>query len=178
MALGITATVGKAYSTNSHTDVAIVQELLNNVPVSDGGTVEQLINDGQCGLHLIELLTNFQEAQFPVPFEHGKVAPGGQTMKRLNDYCGKPSLTGSTKMFCPHGGTVTARAAWRVRGLDPSEWPLKPTDQCTISGCPISTPCVKLQWLPGRYKGMLDSESTGMCLTKTNAPQGRVVIGQ
>ena len=176
MAKTINSTVGKAYSTNSHMDVLIVQELLNNVPESDGGTKEEIIRDGKCGPDLIELIANFQENQFPTPFEHGKVSPGGQTIKRLNDYCGRPSLTGSSEMLCPHGGKITARAAWSVHGLDRTEWPLKPTDHCTISGCPISTPCVKVQWMPGPYKGMLDADSTGMCLSKMNAPQGTVVI--
>lgn len=177
MAKGINSTVGKAYSANSRADVLIVQELLNNVPESDGGTKEEVIRDGKCGPDLIELITNFQENQFPTPSERGKVSPGGQTIKRLNDYCGTPSLTGSSEIHCPHGGTVSARAAGRVQGLDITEWPLKPTDHCTISGCPFSTPCVKVQWMPGPYKGILDADSIGMCLSKTHTPQGKVVIG-
>lgn len=177
MALGINATVGKAYSTNSHTDVAIVQELLNNVPVSEGGTSETLIYDGQCGPHLIEILINFQETQFSPPLEHGKVTPGGQTIARLNDYSGSPALTESSVMLCPHGGKVTARASWSVQGLARSEWPLKPTDHCTIAGCPLATPCVKVKWMPTPYK-VLDRGSTGLCLNKMNSPQGTVVFDQ
>ena len=111
MAKTINAAVGGAGCPNHITDVKIVQELLNLVPVSEGGTDLEIIPNGQCDEEFIEIIETFQNWQFSPPFERWKVTPGGQTITRLNTYSDSPALTETTVMNCPHGGMVAAQAS-------------------------------------------------------------------
>jgi len=175
MAKSINGAVGKMGSPNMSPDVRTVQQMLNNVPSSEGGPDSNIIVDGRCGPALIGFIQDFQAEQFDRVVEDGKVHPGGQTITRLNTYDDYPALTASSTLWCPHGGKVSARPARTVIGLDASEAPLTLTDVFHIAGCPLDTPCVKVKWVTSPCK-ILDAQSVGQCVTKANVPQGLVVI--
>lgn len=175
MAKVIHSSVGTMGSANMLADVRIVQELLNRVPRYEGGPEEPLVVDGRCGPILIAAIRKFQSEQFFQLLEDGKVQPGKQTITRLNQYSGSPALTGASRICCPHGGMVTAKALTIVPGLDPSEAPLTTTDHFQIAGCPTKSPCVKVKWVVASGK-LLDAQSTGVCLSAANVPQGPAII--
>jgi hypothetical protein len=81
--LSITASVGTD-GQNDKADVAIVQELLNAVPADQGGPASPLVVDGLIGPNTINAINAFQMKQ--LGFQDGRVDPGFDTIKRLNEF--------------------------------------------------------------------------------------------
>lgn len=87
MARQITAPVGpNAKGGNNPTDVVTVQELLNNVPPSEGGPEPELKIDGICGNKTGAAIQKFQLKQFGWSGADGRVDPLKQTLAKLNKY--------------------------------------------------------------------------------------------
>ena len=82
----ITAAVGQG-RTNIPADVATVQYLLNCVPVSQGGPMQELTIDGFAGLLTICTVNHFQKVQFG--WSDSRIEPeqlGGVTIVELKKY--------------------------------------------------------------------------------------------
>lgn len=77
----IAASVGTG-GTNRSADVATVQFLLNCVPSTRGGPVQELKIDGKIGGLTIEAIRSFQRKRFN-GFADGRVDPNGQTLMHL-----------------------------------------------------------------------------------------------
>ena len=88
MARTISASVGRMGGVNRPPDVKTVQELLNQVPVSDGGPRTPLIENGLCGQDTIDAIQKFQLHHFGWRGADGRVDPGGPTLRKLNEYDG------------------------------------------------------------------------------------------
>jgi hypothetical protein len=86
--LDIQAPVG-ANGTNRDDDVLIVQELLNTIPVNEGGAVPTLDLDGWCLAKTVGAIQTFQRRRFN-GWSDGRVDPGGKTIKALNDLADGP----------------------------------------------------------------------------------------
>lgn len=101
MGKSIAATVGQG-SVNLPIDVGTVQYLLNCVPESDGGPVQELVMDGLIGPLTLGAINRFQGMQ--LGFRDGRVDPesqGGKTIVRLNMYDPTPSSPSITPQFKP-----------------------------------------------------------------------------
>ena len=96
------------------------------------------------------------------------------------------SLTTSTRMSCPHAGTVNVVTGnTQVHAGDPV---LRSTDVFTVSGCPFTlpgpkpSPCLRVQWLvfdvrvTAAGSPSLSTDSLGLCLSADMIPQGMVTI--
>ena len=176
MARSITSTVGKIGNPNMAADVKAVQEMLNNVDSNWGGPDPKLVPDGKSGPKLVAAIQAFQAENVGSSMESGKVTPNGETIARLIEYDPYPALTGCSSLNCPHGGTVTATAIPKPGGWSGGDKvPLTMTDKFTISGCPMTKPCVKVKWTSSPSK-FLDARSVGLCVNALNLPQGQVVI--
>lgn len=86
MARTISASVGRTVSANRHDDVVTVQELLNQVPPSEGGPQPTLVVDGLCGEKTRGAIQKFQLHHFGWSGADGRVQPGRQTLAKLNQY--------------------------------------------------------------------------------------------
>lgn len=99
------------------------------------------------------------------------------------------SLTTSSTLQCPHGGTVTITSTNMRAKADGA--PLATmADTFTIAGCPFQlpttpptpSPCLTVRWLVTdmRVKAnsnlTLSMSSQGLCLSGAQIPQGPVVI--
>lgn len=80
----IAASVGKD-GENKPDDVLIVQVHLNQVPKDIGGPEEMLVPDGLCGPKTIAAIERFQKQHLGEASADGRVAPGKETIKRLNE---------------------------------------------------------------------------------------------
>ncbi|HXG18822.1 MAG TPA: hypothetical protein VNN62_07095 [Methylomirabilota bacterium] len=76
--------VGKG-GVNQKDDVAAVQQLLNQVPASEGGAPTPFQNLGVCDPTTIQAIIRFQLRHIP-HLADGRVDPGGQTLALLNNY--------------------------------------------------------------------------------------------
>jgi len=85
MAKSITASVGRMGGVNRPNDVRTVQELLNKIPVTSGGPIPLLETDGVCGKKTIDAIQKFQLHHFGWQGADGRVDPGGQTLRKLNE---------------------------------------------------------------------------------------------
>lgn len=85
MARTISGSVGRA-SANRQSDVATVQELLNQVSQSEGGPQPKLKVDGLCGPKTSAAIQKFQLHHFGWSGADGRVEPGHQTIAKLNEY--------------------------------------------------------------------------------------------
>lgn len=94
-------------------------------------------------------------------------------------------LTTASTMMCPHGGTVTAVASQQKAQAGAAI--LMQSDSCTIAGCPFTigpnpSPCVTVRWVSPATRNTLagtpalTSDSVGLCLAATQAPQGPVQV--
>ena len=94
-------------------------------------------------------------------------------------------LTTATTMMCPHGGTVTATAGSQKANAGAPV--LVQSDTCAIAGCPLNisgapSPCVTVRWVTAAVRAThggtpaLTTDSVGLCLAATQAPQGTVLI--
>jgi hypothetical protein len=83
----ISAPVGQG-APNIFTDVLTIQELINQVPVSEGGLPDdkKLAVDGICGPKTKDAISKFQLKQFGWKGADGKVEPGKQTLAKLNSF--------------------------------------------------------------------------------------------
>jgi len=96
------------------------------------------------------------------------------------------TLTTSSRMSCPHAGTVNAVCGNTT--VKAGDFVLRSTDTFTISGCtftlpgPKPSPCMKVQWLVSDVKvraatsPSLSTDSLGLCLSADMIPQGMVNI--
>ncbi len=99
------------------------------------------------------------------------------------------TLTVSSSMQCPHGGTVQIVSA-NTRVKADGSFTAQATDTFTIVGCPyqipaavpIPSPCVIVHWIVpdvrNRVNGnfTLSQTSTGLCLSPYGVPQGSVIV--
>jgi hypothetical protein len=76
--------VGKG-GANQRDDVAAIQDLLNQVPASQGGPLTPIAGIGTCGSETINAIIRFQLRHIP-RLADGRVDPGGQTLALLNNY--------------------------------------------------------------------------------------------
>ena len=79
----ITATVGEG-GANIATDVAMVQYLLNCVPVSHGGPMRELKIDGFAGVVTTEAINHFQKVHFGQ--SNSRLESGGNAFSELIKY--------------------------------------------------------------------------------------------
>lgn len=96
------------------------------------------------------------------------------------------TLTASSVMMCPHGGTVQASPSStnvQIAGAPA----LTASDVFVIAGCVfnisgVPSPCVTVQWVQPAEQSTISGSPTlteasvGLCLGATQAPQGPVMI--
>lgn len=98
---------------NLSEDTKTVQQLLNNVPVAEGGPSPLLEDDGKCGPLTKDAIKKFQWKQFGWKGTDGRVDPDGPTMAKLNEFDKKaappvpppppqPTLPEATDFFIIH----------------------------------------------------------------------------
>ena len=96
MARKLVASVGRMGGVNFRDDVITVQQLLNQVPVNEGGPKPLLVVDGVCGSKTVKAIQLFQVKQIGWSGAYGRVDPNGPTHNRLNKYDksggGKPHI--------------------------------------------------------------------------------------
>jgi hypothetical protein len=179
----ISASVGTKGGRNKPSDVITVQQMLNSVPPGKGRPLPELQVDGLCGFKTITAIQNFQSLHFGWQGRDGRVDPGGQTLRKLNDLAtsspfGPQPLTSSAVMLCPHGGSVSVQQANFGSPV------LSANDVFIIGGCPkvqpgaaggMPSPCLLVQWITSAGPA-LDTASIGLCLTASRVPQGSVII--
>jgi hypothetical protein len=100
------------------------------------------------------------------------------------------TLTISSALMCPHGGSVSIVSANTRVSAGGSAVALV-SDTFSISGCPFQrplpggaqpSPCVTVQWLVTdlrvnvQGRRTLSSASQGLCLAADQVPQGAVVV--
>lgn len=100
------------------------------------------------------------------------------------------SLTVSSQLQCPHGGTVNIISS-NTRVKAQGSFMATMADTATVTGCPfqipigvgtIPSPCLYVQWLVpdtrARVNGTftLSQGSVGVCIGATGAPQGTVIV--
>src|ERR1035437_10287001 len=105
----ISASVGAMGGRNLPPDVISVQQLLNRVPLGQGPPIPELQVDGLCGFKTISAILKFQLQHFGWQGRDGRVDPGGNTLKKLNELTqfalpGPKPLPMSPKKTCPRGG--------------------------------------------------------------------------
>lgn len=95
-------------------------------------------------------------------------------------------LTIESTLMCPHGGTVTAittNTATKAGGA----YVVRSSDTFIVAGCPfvialVPSPCITVQWITWALastvmgENVLTTESQGLCLAATMAPQGPVMV--
>lgn len=97
------------------------------------------------------------------------------------------TLTTSSQLKCPHGGTVSVTTSNTTTDAAGSKI-VTAADTFTVSGCaftlpgPKPSPCVRVQWvMPDvrvRVGGspVLSQTSVGLCLSAESVPQGPVTV--
>lgn len=87
MPRSISAPVGIG-SPNRADDVRTIQELVNKVPLDQGGLPDdkKLVVDGICGPKTQDAISKFQLKHFGWKGADGKIEPGKQTLAKLNDF--------------------------------------------------------------------------------------------
>jgi hypothetical protein len=99
---------------------------------------------------------------------------------------GAQALTVNSTLMCPHGGSVNIISSNTKVKVDGAFAALS-NDQFIIAGCPFSisgapSPCLSVKWLVADMKtkagnvATLGMNSTGLCMSGANAPQGPVTI--
>jgi hypothetical protein len=96
-------------------------------------------------------------------------------------------LTTSSVLQCPHGGSVSAMTTNTVTKAG-GAFVVTQSDTFTIAGCPftlpggVPSPCVTVQWITSSLSSTVQSnnalttESQGLCLAGSRAPQGTVLV--
>jgi len=92
MSISISATVGK-FGVNRMNDVAEIQQVLNNVPIAQGGPVIPIPVNGFCGEQTKAAIKSFQLFHFGVDGADGRVDPNSQSVKRLAQFQGPTRQT-------------------------------------------------------------------------------------
>lgn len=100
------------------------------------------------------------------------------------------TLTTTSTLMCPHGGSVQIITT-NSRVTADGGFVALATDSFIISGCPnqipaapspIPSPCIQVQWLVPDTRNTingtptLNQSSVGLCLSATGIPQGQVSI--
>ena len=175
MSRSISASVGRMGGKNLPDDVITVQQLLDQVPLSQGGPMPLLEVDGLCGPKTINAIQRFQLHHFGWAGADGRVDTAGPTLAKLNEFDslstrvpGPVPITMQTVMRCPHGGRVLAAPVVARTVLTTS-------DTFLIGGCLLPTPCIRVIWSgpPGRS---LTTRSVGTCVNAFGNAQGSVTI--
>lgn len=127
MARTISQSVGRLGGKNLYADVITIQQMLNQVPATQGGPAKPLGVDGSCGTNTINAIQVFQIKHFGWSGADGRVDPAGQTMAKLNTFDKtvvvpptppvappKPVLPTSSNFFMFHmsGKTTTNASAF------------------------------------------------------------------
>jgi peptidoglycan hydrolase-like protein with peptidoglycan-binding domain len=82
MSISISATVGR-FGVNRMNDVAEIQQLLNNVPITQGGPVIPIRVNGFCGEQTKSAIKDFQLFHFGVDEADGRVDPNSRSCALL-----------------------------------------------------------------------------------------------
>src|SRR5450756_1266915 len=100
------------------------------------------------------------------------------------------SITTSSTLQCPHGGTVSITSSSQRAKADSSPIATQ-ADTTTVSGCPfqipapsgtVASPCVTVQWIVADMRvtagsiPSLSASAVGLCFSATSIPQGAVVV--
>ena len=94
MPKSISASVGQ-HAPNIESDVRVIQELLNNVPLTALGPVRDLDVDGVYGPLTRAAIIDFQKFHFGLQAADGRVDPGRPTITKLNEFEAVPAQTSS-----------------------------------------------------------------------------------
>jgi hypothetical protein len=172
MTQSISASVGRMGGKNVPDDVITVQQLLNQVPIAQGGVPKPLDVDGLCGPKTIDAIQKFQLHHYGWKGADGRVDPGGPTLAKLNEFDGlkpaPPPITNKTLMRCSHGGHVTGQSLRGTRVLTTS-------DKFTVGACVFPSPCVKVVWSGPPGKPLVVGD-VGQCVNASGAVQGVVMF--
>lgn len=102
------------------------------------------------------------------------------------------TITNTTTLQCPHGGTVQIQTA-NTKAKAEGGYVATVADTFVVSGCtfqlpgapPIPSPCVKVQWLVSDIqvsaisnRVVSGTNSVGLCLAASGLPQGKVLESQ
>jgi len=91
------------------------------------------------------------------------------------------SITINSSLQCPHGGMVQI-VTTNTRAMADSGFIATIADTFIISGCPLSSPCVTVQWIVPdisvKVNGnpTISQSSVGLCLSAAQLPRGPVII--
>lgn len=173
MARDLTAAVGPGCPNLPH-DIRTIQELLVFVPPHEGGTSPPLPADGVASPAFIAALKAFIERNPSLLPEAGRVNPGGPTMARLNDYDPLRPLKLTSRLMCPHGGTVSVTSTGRRDSLPH----LTLAAQAVVTGCPMQMPqgCTTARWVASPNPNFLDQRSSGICTSAQGGATGPVMV--
>jgi hypothetical protein len=108
----ISASVGQD-GKNVKSDVMTVQDLLNKVPVHEGGPQAPLKVDGLAWTKTIAAIKRFQSINLGHKWPDGRVDPGGKTLAKLNQYDVLPPGPPP-----PPANARKVSTLFRIRGLD------------------------------------------------------------
>ena len=106
----ITRSVG-AGGVNKPADVTEVQQLLNQVPVAQGGAAPPFLLFGTCNSATLAAILRFQKMQVPA-FADGRIDPGGPTLAKLNKLAAGPGPVPT-----PGSSTGSLTDVTRARGI-------------------------------------------------------------
>lgn len=176
MARDIIANVGAPPAPNLHSDIVLLQDLLNKASILDPYFYldEPLPTDGVVDTRFVEALKSFQSNYPNLRDEVGRIVPGGRTMAQLNACDGARVLTRESVLKCSHGGSVTIASTGKPDPLNPA---LSIAAVCVVSGCPMpQNPCMRVSWISSPAPNFLDLRSVGVCQGASGAPTGPVII--
>ncbi|MSP28476.1 MAG: hypothetical protein EXR80_08745 [Methylococcales bacterium] len=90
------------------------------------------------------------------------------------------ALTTLARIVCPHGGQVDTRAIASINRDEQGRYLLNASESLAIFGCPLSSPCSQLKWLPqsGEKQGFqpVTRNTPNLCLSANGSPQGQAFI--
>lgn len=136
----ISASVGQN-ATNKLPDAVTVQQLLNKVPVDQGGPEKPLKVDGLAWGKTIAAIKRFQHVHMGHKWPDGRVDPGGKTLASLNAYDQPPS---SSQQQPPAKPNVWPQYVWSVPGR---RWLI---GQYTNMTCWAATYAMMRSWHDGK----------------------------
>ena len=90
------------------------------------------------------------------------------------------ALTTSARIVCTHGGQVNTSSISSINRNEKGKYLLNALEPLPISGCPLSSPCVKLKWITqsGGNQSFqpVTKETVGLCLSAQDSAQGQAYI--
>lgn len=129
MTVAISGSVGRG-GVNLESDVATIQEMLNRVPIAEGGPKMPLAVDGKVGQKTIDAIQQFQLHHFGWSIADGRVDPDGATMAKLRLWSPSPEVPavpefpsgpdyGGGLSGIPEPEIILASTTWQVESAPP-----------------------------------------------------------